>query len=739
MRKFMLLLLPLAVAVVAANASNPVSLGYSTETTISEPDTRACSSGALHYNHNGSFENGYAWQYDGVVPPYYGCFGEAYDLGAVTVHCGAYWLTQIGYFTGQRADCYVWEGGVTRPPGAVVGVVTGVLFSGIAYWPSISQHDVDLNIDVTGEFTVGYWGNWPGSGPCGWYVAADLDGEQGHPWTNIAPGIGYPTGWQDPSIVWGYTPALGIGVWAGLSAAACCQGDVCTISTESECTGLGGEWHPDCVSCDPNPCVAGACCTDGVCSIVPEHECTGIDAEWHSEWTSCDPNPCPPPPLRACCLLGECTLLTRSVCEGTGGMWHLDWETCDPNPCWQPGDCDDYAGTPEIVGSVETPGTAIGVAVREGLAYVADYRSGLQVIDVTDPASPQIVGGVDTPGGAANVAVSGTHAYVADYGSGLQVIDITDPRSPQIVGSVDTWGWANGVAVTGAYAYVADSHYGLYVIDITDPYSPQIVGSVNMCYPYRLVVLGSYAYVADEACGLQVVDITNPANPRIVGGVETPAQAMDVAVSGGYACVAAWTSGLQVIDVTNPASPQIAGSVDTPDCADAVTVEGNYAYVGDDHSGLQVVDIRNPQSPQLVGSLDTPDRAVGVAVSWPSVYVADCASGLQILPAQCDPASNPDADYQITSTMLLRTYPNPGSGQALIRFQTRDEGPVRAGVYDLAGRLVRELSDGVFGAGVHELSWDERDGASRAVKAGIYLIRLSTAEGTTTERLVILR
>ena len=40
--------------------------------------------------------------------------------------------------------------------------------------------------------------------------------------------------------------------------------------------------------------------------------------------------------------------------------------------------------------------------------------SGLQVIDVSTPASPQIIGSVDTPGIAEGVTVVGTTAYVAD-------------------------------------------------------------------------------------------------------------------------------------------------------------------------------------------------------------------------------------------------------------------------------------------------------------------------------------
>ncbi|MEW6041214.1 MAG: hypothetical protein AB1633_06800, partial [Elusimicrobiota bacterium] len=55
----------------------------------------------------------------------------------------------------------------------------------------------------------------------------------------------------------------------------------------------------------------------------------------------------------------------------------------------------------------------------------------------------------DTPGFACGVAISGNYAYVADWDSGLQVIDIANPASPQLVGSYDTPDWANSVAISG--------------------------------------------------------------------------------------------------------------------------------------------------------------------------------------------------------------------------------------------------------------------------------------------------
>ncbi|MCX5737445.1 MAG: T9SS type A sorting domain-containing protein, partial [Proteobacteria bacterium] len=117
-----------------------------------------------------------------------------------------------------------------------------------------------------------------------------------------------------------------------------------------------------------------------------------------------------------------------------------------------------------IVGFVDTPGYANGVAVLGTHAYVADRHAGVQVIDITNPAIPQIVGSVGTPGEARSVVVLGSYAYVASYGSGLQVIDITNPEEPQVVGGVDTPDYSMDVVVSGTLTYVADNSSGLQVL-----------------------------------------------------------------------------------------------------------------------------------------------------------------------------------------------------------------------------------------------------------------------------------
>ena len=167
---------------------------------------------------------------------------------------------------------------------------------------------------------------------------------------------------------------------------------------------------------------------------------------------------------------------------------------------------------PEIrfLGRYNTPGSAMGVTVSGDYAFVADYGSGLQIIEISDPESPNRVGQYDTPGSAYGVTVSGDYAYVADYTSGLQIIDISDPESPNRVGQYDTPGYALGVAVSSDYAYVADYGSGLQIIEISDPESPNRVDFYDTDgSAWDVFINGEVAYVADGDNGLLTFDISD--------------------------------------------------------------------------------------------------------------------------------------------------------------------------------------------------------------------------------------
>jgi hypothetical protein len=169
-------------------------------------ETRDC--GQFVINADDSYENGYTWQYDAVVAPYYGAFAECYAFHGVI--CSVVTdLTQIGGQNCQVMDVYVWRD-AAGVPGAVL-YTRQVEPGPVAFWPEVSRHTFWVQYYESSDVAwAGFWGAWPG-GPSGWFVAADTNGFGGCPSTNIAPGIGYPTGWNNVSIVWGPTQALGIG------------------------------------------------------------------------------------------------------------------------------------------------------------------------------------------------------------------------------------------------------------------------------------------------------------------------------------------------------------------------------------------------------------------------------------------------------------------------------------------------------------------------------------------------
>ncbi len=73
---------------------------------------------------------------------------------------------------------------------------------------------------------------------------------------------------------------------------------------------------------------------------------------------------------------------------------------------------------------------------------------------------------------------------------------------------------------------------------------------------------------------------------------------------------------------------------------------------------------------------------------------------------------------------LLGAVPNPFNPQTTVRFSLPLEQHVRLDIYDVQGRLVRTLVDGIRPAGMGEARWDGRDRTGRGVASGTYFARL---------------
>jgi len=90
---------------------------------------------------------------------------------------------------------------------------------------------------------------------------------------------------------------------------------------------------------------------------------------------------------------------------------------------------------------------------------------------------------------------------------------------------------------------------------------------------------------------------------------------------------------------------------------------------------------------------------------------------------------------------LLGNTPNPFNPSTTIRF-TVPAGPVRPfslRVYDVRGRLVRQLAAGQVGGGLQEVFWNGQNENGEPVGSGIYLYRLEVGREDFTGKMVLVK
>ena len=96
------------------------------------------------------------------------------------------------------------------------------------------------------------------------------------------------------------------------------------------------------------------------------------------------------------------------------------------------------------------------------------------------------------------------------------------------------------------------------------------------------------------------------------------------------------------------------------------------------------------------------------------------------------------APRAIAALTLESPWPHPLHGNAVFRFALAREGPASLALFDVAGRRVATLFEGVAGAGLREIPWSA-DRAGVRLANGVYVLRLESAGETRTRRVVIAR
>lgn len=87
---------------------------------------------------------------------------------------------------------------------------------------------------------------------------------------------------------------------------------------------------------------------------------------------------------------------------------------------------------------------------------------------------------------------------------------------------------------------------------------------------------------------------------------------------------------------------------------------------------------------------------------------------------------------------ISQNHPNPSRGTTTIGYQIPVGGHVSLKVYDISGRLVRTLEDGMKQAGFHYVDWNGEDDSGLRAGNGVYFYRMVSADFSKNLKMILL-
>lgn len=93
----------------------------------------------------------------------------------------------------------------------------------------------------------------------------------------------------------------------------------------------------------------------------------------------------------------------------------------------------------------------------------------------------------------------------------------------------------------------------------------------------------------------------------------------------------------------------------------------------------------------------------------------------------------------VLATTLFQNYPNPFNPSTTLKFYLPETSGVTLDIYDIAGRHITRLYEGVRTSGMHTVEWNGSDSKGNRVSSGVYIYRLVTGKDIFSRKMLMLR
>ncbi len=294
-----------------------------------------------------------------------------------------------------------------------------------------------------------------------------------------------------------------------------------------------------------------------------------------------------------------------------------------------------------------TNGTELAFLLSMSGTYVLDCTTGV-------PVQRAFIAGPSS--GWREAKTYGQYCYVVtEGGGGMQVIDLSNPASPLLVGThtVAGWNYTHTILVddgTGKI-YCCGTNLGMLVFDVAaNPTQPPLVTSFINFYVHDGHVQDGYAYLCDIfGHRFFVADVSNLPAITVLGSALAPGRRFFHNVratrDNDYAVGTSEASGgpMSVWDVRIKSLPILVAQIHPAPATAAIHLvmeRDRVVHIAYYTEGYVGIDISVPTQPVVVGDYDTyPGPSSGFNGAWgvfpylPTgiVYISDMQTGLYVL------------------------------------------------------------------------------------------------------------
>lgn len=451
-----------------------------------------------------------------------------------------------------------------------------------------------------------------------------------------------------------------------------------------------------------------------------------------------------------------------------------------------------------VLSELRTDDQVRDLTVTGDHAYLANSTKGMQLIDVQDSDSPFIVGNVFIESTSRGVFVTENFAFVAADTAGIMVCpsqcgayervtadftsDVTSAFLPATIAFTDLslgyivnydWDFGDGAGhsteVDPVYTFQEQGEYDV-TLTVTGLATTDVkTTTIHVLSEPPLIT--QVVDVPDDQGGFVYVDFarsgyddTSPGRAELYTIQRQDAGVWrTVATSGAYGDLyysvvvqtqgdgaAAWTTPFRVIAHMDEGiwiGPTVTGfSEDNI----APAAPENVAWLGDGLLRWDAVADTDFAYYKIYGGPGE-DFALAEPVAATTETEIDLGSIVDnwffvVAVDDADLESEPSTPVVATSVpgavpgiTLGPAYPNPANPRTTIEFTVPAAGRIRLSIYDVGGRLVSRLVDGVVAAGRHDAVWQGQGRDGRAAASGTYFSRLEAGGLVLTGRVMLVR